>query len=93
MLDNQCDDCLVGRCRPAVLPYLRLFGTHMIVLPNAPASKCDMCGKVDYQPEFLLTMQVMLEEIAKEQLSGGLAKGGRSQSDLQNGRLPVVGAK
>jgi hypothetical protein len=93
MLGNQCNDCLVGRCRPTMLPYLRLFGTHMIVLPNAPASKCDMCGKVDYQPEFLLTMQVMLEEIAKEQRSGGLTKGGRSQRDLQNGRLPVVGAK
>lgn len=74
MLGNQCDECLIGRCRPAVLPYLRLFGTHMIVLPNAPASKCDMCGRTDYQPEFLLTMQVMLEEIAKDQRSGGLNK-------------------
>ena len=54
---------------------MRIFGTHMIILPNAPASKCDMCGKVDFQPEFLLTMQVMLEEIAKEQRSGGVKKG------------------
>ena len=75
MLGNQCDECYVGRYRPVVLPYLRMFGTHMIVLPNAPASKCDVCGKIDYQPEFLLTMQVMLEEIAKEQRSGGIAKG------------------
>ncbi len=69
-----CDECLVGRNRLVVLPYLRMFGTHMIVMPNAPASKCDMCGRVNYQPEFLLMMQVMLEEIAKDQRSRGLAK-------------------
>lgn len=69
-----CDECLVGRHQPVLLPYLRMFGTHMIVLPNAPASKCDMCGRVSYQPEFLLMMQVMLEEIAKEKRSEGRAK-------------------
>jgi hypothetical protein len=74
MLSDQCEECLVGRCRPANLPYLRKFGPHMIVLPNAPASKCDMCGNVAYQTDFLMTMQVMLEEIAKEQRMGGLQK-------------------
>lgn len=74
MAGNQCTECLVGRCQPAVLPYLRMFGTHMIILPNAPASKCDVCGEVYYQPEFLMTMQLMLEEIAKEQRSAGAAQ-------------------
>jgi hypothetical protein len=71
MLGDQCRECLVGRCRPVLLPYLRQFGPHMIVLPNGPASRCDMCGYVEFQPEFLLTMQLMLEEIAKEQRSMG----------------------
>lgn len=57
----------MGRCHPVTLPYLRKFGPHVIVLPNGPARKCDMCGYVDFQPEFLMTMQVMLEEIAKDQ--------------------------
>ena len=74
MSGHQCDECLVGRHRPVLLPYLRMFGPHMIVLPNAPASKCDMCGHVTFQPEFLLTMQVMLEEIAKQQQTEGLKK-------------------
>ncbi len=74
MLGNQCEECLVGRSRPVALPYLRLFGPHMIVLPNAPANKCDMCGFIAFEPEFLLTMQVMLEEIAKEQRTGGYQK-------------------
>ena len=64
---SPCEECLVGRRHPTVLPYMRMFGPHMIVLPNAPASKCDMCGHVDFQPEFLVTMQLMLEEIAKDQ--------------------------
>jgi hypothetical protein len=75
MVAEQCDECFVGRCQPAILPYMRMFGMHMIVLPNAPASKCDVCGKVDFQPEFLLTMQVMLEEIAKDQRSGAVKQG------------------
>ena len=74
MAGDPCDECGVGRCKSIALPYLRMFGTHMIVLPNAPASKCDVCGAVDFQPEFLLTMQVMLEKIAKDQRSAGLAK-------------------
>jgi hypothetical protein len=87
MVGNQCDDCYVGRLYPAVLPYMRMFGTHMIVLPNAPASKCDVCGKVDYQPEFLMTMQVMLEEIAKEQRSKGVNKG--PVADRTSGYTPA----
>ena len=74
MSAEPCNECGVGRCKPVTLPYLRMFGMHMIVLPNAPASKCDVCGAVDFKPEFLLAMQVMLEEIAKEQRSAGPAK-------------------
>ena len=74
MAGDPCNECGVGRCKPVTLPYMRMFGMHMVVLPNAPASKCDVCGVVDFKPEFLLAMQVMLEEIAKEQRSAGLAK-------------------
>ncbi len=74
MAPNQCDECYVGRHHQALLPYMRLFGTHMIILPNAPASRCDVCGEVAYEPRFLMTMQLMLEEIAKEQRSRGVAK-------------------
>lgn len=74
MSGDPCNECGVGRCKPVTLPYMRMFGMHMVVLPNAPASKCDVCGVVDFKPEFLLAMQVMLEEIAKEQRSAGLAK-------------------
>jgi hypothetical protein len=54
---------------------MRMFGMHMIILPNAPASKCDVCGTVEFQPEFLMTMQVMLEEIARDQRSGVVKQG------------------
>ena len=87
MSAEPCNECGVGRCKPVTLPYLRMFGMHMIILPNAPASKCDMCGAVAYQPEFLLTMQVMLEEIAKEQRSGGLAK--KPASERRPGWTPA----
>lgn len=88
MPDSQCQECLVGRCRPAVLPYIRLFGPHMIVLPNGPASKCDMCGHVDFQPRFLVTMQIMLEEIAKDQRKKDL----KAQRAVSSGRTPLTPA-
>jgi hypothetical protein len=75
MVAEQCDKCYVGRCQPAVLPYMRMFGMHMVILPNAPANKCDVCGNVEFQPEFLMTMQVMLEEIAKAQRSAMVKQG------------------
>ncbi|MFL7839855.1 MAG: YgiT-type zinc finger protein [Candidatus Promineifilaceae bacterium] len=87
MFDEPCDECGFGRCKPVTLPYMRMFGTHMIVLPNAPASKCDVCGAVDYKPEFLLTMQVMLEKIAKDQRSAGMAK--KPASERRPGWTPA----
>ncbi len=38
----------------------------MMVLPNAPASKCDMCGQVHFDPRFELTMQFMLDQLAAQ---------------------------
>jgi hypothetical protein len=87
MSGDTCDECGFGRCKPITLPYLRMFGPHMIVFPNAPASKCDVCGAVDYQPEFLLMMQVMLEKIAKDQQTGGMTQ--KKASERRPGWTPA----
>ena len=61
----KCNECGVGRCQPVNLPYIRPLGAHIMILPNAPASKCDMCGAVDFDPRFELTMQFMLDQLAE----------------------------
>lgn len=71
MLSDKCEECQVGRCRPVALTYMRKVGSHMVVLPNAPADKCDMCGSVNFDPGFLLVMQSMLEKLARTPQKSG----------------------
>jgi len=70
MPSAKCEECHIGRCRPVVLTYMRNLGPHMVVFPNAPASKCDMCGSVSFDPGFLLTMQSMLEGLSEDPQQG-----------------------
>jgi hypothetical protein len=65
---DKCEECLVGRCQPSALPYIHKFGPHLIVLPNAPATRCDMCGHIAFEPTFLLAMHALLEQTARAQM-------------------------
>lgn len=37
----------------------------MMVLPNAPAARCDMCGEVEFDPYFLVAIDYMFDELAR----------------------------
>jgi hypothetical protein len=62
---TKCDECHVGRCQPMPMTYMRKLGSHMVILPNAPACRCDMCGRTSFDPGFLQTMQTMMESFAR----------------------------
>lgn len=61
----KCDECGVGRCQPVNLPYIRTLCSRVMVLPNAPATKCDMCGQVQFDPRFEYTLQFMLDQLVE----------------------------
>lgn len=61
----KCDECGVGRCQQTNLPYIRSLGSRVMVLPNAPATKCDMCGQVQFDPRFEYTLQFMLDQLVE----------------------------
>ncbi len=61
----KCNECGVGRYQPVNLPYIRSLGSRVMVLPNAPASKCDMCGQVQFDPRFEYTLQFMLDQLVE----------------------------
>ncbi len=67
----KCGECQVGRRQPVALTYMRNLGPHMVVLPNAPADKCDMCGNVNFDPGFLLAMQTMLDKLTRDPQKNG----------------------
>ncbi len=70
----KCEECHIGHCHPVELTYMRNLGPHMVVVPEAPASKCDMCGCINFDPGFLLTMQAILYELVDNQRQGGRTK-------------------
>ena len=71
MSSTKCEECYVGRYQPVTITYMRRLGSKMLVLPNAPANRCDMCGHVDFDPGFLQTMQAMMANYARNpQMSG-----------------------
>jgi hypothetical protein len=37
----------------------------MVVFPNAPACRCDMCGQTRFDPGFLQIMQTLMENFAR----------------------------
>lgn len=65
MPGTKCEECQVGRCRPVAMTYMRRLGSHMVVFPNAPACRCDMCGETRFDPGFLQIMQTMMESFAR----------------------------
>lgn len=60
----KCRECLIGHCRPVSMTYMRRLGSHMVILPGAPANRCDICGSVHLDPDFEETMQSLIETLA-----------------------------
>lgn len=87
MSSGKCKECQVGRTRPENMSWLQSLGAHMVVLPNAPATRCDMCGHVDFDPLFLVTMNYLLEQFSKDQPQETAKK--QSLSEQRQGWAPA----
>lgn len=87
MASDKCDECYIGRCKPVSLTYMRKVGRHIVMLPDAPAYRCDMCGNIEFDAGFLLTMQVLLEKMTSNTTRGGRKK--QPVTDIQQDWTPV----
>lgn len=56
-----CDQCRIGHLQPIATPYLTLIDGQMMVVPDAPAYHCDMCGSVHYDDHFLIALQQLID--------------------------------
>jgi hypothetical protein len=61
---KHCDECRLGRLYEAHIPYLQRLGPHVMVVPATIALVCDVCGRVDYDPDFIFKLQYLLEQAA-----------------------------
>ncbi len=64
-MSESCQECRIGHVQAVTLPYIRPVGAYMLVMPNAPALKCDMCGHVYFDDHFEWSMAHMLEQLAR----------------------------
>lgn len=62
----RCDECGVGRYRLIAAPYLVKLGKQMMVMPDAPAYVCDICGFRCFDDHFLASMQYLIRQAAND---------------------------
>lgn len=58
----KCEECGVGRYRPIKSPYLMKMGQHMLVMPDAPAYLCDVCGYRCFDDDFLVSLYYLVRQ-------------------------------
>lgn len=59
---NFCQVCHLGKLQAGQQLFMYRFGRQVMVVPNVPAEVCDVCGQVDYDPEFMLNLERLIRE-------------------------------
>lgn len=62
MITLKCDECGVGRYHQITSPYLIKLGRQMLVMSNAPAYVCDICGHRGFDDQFLDSMHYLIRQ-------------------------------
>lgn len=62
----QCEECRIGLLHQKQITFLDWMGRNAIVVANAPALVCDVCGETQYDLEFLDRMQNLMEATPEE---------------------------
>jgi len=58
----KCDECGVGRYREHPAAYLLKLGRQMLVMPDAPAYLCDVCGYRCFDDRFLDSLHYLIRQ-------------------------------
>ena len=59
----KCQKCQIGRYHPTKAPFLHELNGQIMVLPDAPAITCDICGHTAYADDFLHRMEFLLDRL------------------------------
>jgi YgiT-type zinc finger domain-containing protein len=54
-----CPSCTFGNLLPAKITYVRLWGQHLITIPNFAAWHCDSCGYTRYDSAALARVELL----------------------------------
>lgn len=61
-----CEKCHVGHYRQVSAPYLRWFGSQIMVIPDSPAYACDLCDDLVYDINFVNKLESLIEQLVDE---------------------------
>ncbi|MCP5095256.1 MAG: hypothetical protein GY943_06875 [Chloroflexi bacterium] len=64
-----CSKCRIGRLHPLSTPFLTKLDNQMLVVPDAPAYRCDMCTQLLYDEYFLHNLQKLITELTSPSVS------------------------
>ena len=55
----QCPRCTFGNLLPTTITYVRLWGMHLVTIPNFAAWHCDSCGFTRYDGAALAQAELL----------------------------------
>ncbi|RMH00391.1 MAG: YgiT-type zinc finger protein [Chloroflexi bacterium] len=61
---TNCEQCRIGRYRSTCATYVQWHEGQIMVIPNAPAYHCDVCGHFFYDNGFLSKLNYLLDRFA-----------------------------
>ncbi|MCP4361579.1 MAG: YgiT-type zinc finger protein [Chloroflexi bacterium] len=59
----KCDFCRIGRYQSTKLPFVTEIDEQIMIIPHVSAQRCDMCGHVLFNEDFLERLQYMLDKL------------------------------
>ncbi len=70
----RCDNCRIGNYQEITTPYIRWAnGRQIMIIPNAPAYSCDICGQMEYDPAFIYKLNHLLDRFSEQAHNPGTA--------------------
>lgn len=85
----RCEECGIGYYQPQSAPFLLPLGDRMMVIPDAPAYSCDVCGFRTFDEEFLHALHSLLAQAAAT--PGRQAGGSPERRVVGEARRRIVG--
>lgn len=59
----ECTHCRLGHYQLDRLPYFTFLDEQLMVIPNVPAYRCDMCGHIRFNELFLYNLQYLIDRL------------------------------
>ncbi len=67
-----CEHCRIGHIQSTLTPYIQWLDGQIMIIPNAPASSCDVCGYMEYDAIFIHKLNHLLAQFSKTTPSNGV---------------------